>query len=911
MSQYHYSSLLPGPDSIRLLRLMPHEDEATPIQCQLFNYSLHESKGSHRYDALSYVWGGSDKPQSISIDNHDLPVTANLHAALSRLRNHSFERIIWVDAVCIDQENLKERGHQVQLMAKIYSKANRVIVWLGDRADDSDRAVEEILVAAGKQSTHSPAYKMPQQAILALLQRPWFRRIWVLQEVAAARCVRIMCGPMEIDGYAFCSGLESLTHSYKACPDLRNLIRSVIYLIREANFRPACKTSSSDRVSLDIRPLGELVDMFHTHEAYDRRDKVYALLGMSSDNPSAAGLSPDYKIPWNQLFQYLVKYLLCQQVSVETCDDRETAVIKSKGCILGQVSSVKQDDSWGDTQTLCITSDVPGYLGHKREWSTRWTLQTSAKSIQHGDLVCLLQGAPKPAIIRICKDYFTVIMIAVTPPEIIRTESGSAQWPELLRGITSFPHDFLLVWDWESPSKKSQDRGHEGPINTNSRVPEHLKMGLKVYWEKATILWNMAMILTDLAEYNGAEERLREVIEVWKSVFGKEHPLTLTCMNKLALVCKKSQQWKEAEDLLIQVILTRNRVQGADHPDTMSDMANLASTYGDQGHVGMEEMLKKMIHLHKRREDNDCIIKEIVVTIAGSFNKEIMMLLLEQFGDGVRITEGVIEAAARNSRSGKEVMKLLLERRRDEVQITEGVIEVAAGNSRSGKEVMMVLLTWRGDNIQITEGGVAQIARSFDKEVVMALLERRGSEVQITEGVIEAAAGSLWRRKEVMMVLLTWRGDNIQITEGVVAQIARSFDKEVVMALLKRRKNEVWIIEGVIEAAAGNSQSGKEVMKLLLKRRGDGFRITEGIISAAVGNSFSGKEVMMVLLTWRGDNIQITEGGVAQIARSFDKEVVMALLERRGSEVQITKGVIETAAGNSQSEKEVMKLLLK
>lgn len=180
MSQYCYSPLLPGPDSIRLLRLMPREDDNAPTECQLFNYSLKESgKGTHLYEALSYVWGDSDHPCSISVDKHGLPVTTNLYAALSQLRDHSLERIIWVDAVCINQGNLEERSHQVQLMAKIYSKANRVIVWLGETADDSDRAVEEIRLAAGKQSTYFPTYEFFQQAILKLLRRSWFRRIWV------------------------------------------------------------------------------------------------------------------------------------------------------------------------------------------------------------------------------------------------------------------------------------------------------------------------------------------------------------------------------------------------------------------------------------------------------------------------------------------------------------------------------------------------------------------------------------------------------------------------------------------------------------------------------------------------------------------------------------------------------------
>jgi hypothetical protein len=140
-------------------------------------------KRTHPYDALSYVWGGSDKPRSISIGEHylryDLPVTENLHKALSRLRHRSIERILWVDAVCINQENKQEKEQQIQFMAKIYAQANRVVVWLGEEADNSDRALEEIRIVGGNESKRSSNNEMIQQAIIALLDRPWFRRIWV------------------------------------------------------------------------------------------------------------------------------------------------------------------------------------------------------------------------------------------------------------------------------------------------------------------------------------------------------------------------------------------------------------------------------------------------------------------------------------------------------------------------------------------------------------------------------------------------------------------------------------------------------------------------------------------------------------------------------------------------------------
>ena len=178
--------------------------------------------------------------------------------------------------------------------------------------------------------------------------------------------------------------------------------------------------------------------MFHTRQASDPLDKVYALLGMSSDDPSKAGLQPNYTISWEELFQQLIKFILGKDVSMETFSQR--AVIKSKGCILGQVSSVRRDDR----QNVIITSRNAAWdLGGEIEW----TLQASAKSIQERDIICLLYRASKPTIIRLCKDHFAVIVIAASP----LNKSGSFGWPETSQSITQSLRDFLLVWDWENP----------------------------------------------------------------------------------------------------------------------------------------------------------------------------------------------------------------------------------------------------------------------------------------------------------------------------------------------------------------------------------------------------------------------------------------------------------------------------
>jgi len=185
------TSLLSG--SIRLLRLLPHKDKTAHIHCELFHYPLIGSNTeTHLYDAISYVWGGPAKTRSIFIreqdatSEHSLPVTKNLHEVLTRLRNPYLERIIWIDAVCINQVDDREKEQQIRLMVEIYGQANNVFVRLGEAADDSDRALQSILIAG--EDLDKPEDVLNEnifeqasnhQAITELLRRPWFQRIWV------------------------------------------------------------------------------------------------------------------------------------------------------------------------------------------------------------------------------------------------------------------------------------------------------------------------------------------------------------------------------------------------------------------------------------------------------------------------------------------------------------------------------------------------------------------------------------------------------------------------------------------------------------------------------------------------------------------------------------------------------------
>jgi len=181
-SPYSYLPLVErfGADCIRLCRLLPSEDPNAIIECRLFNYYLpHEDVDTHLYEALSYVWGAKEKDQPILVDGKTLSIRENLHLALSRLRNRHLDRVLWIDAICINQEDLDERASQIRYMAIIYGKAKCVNVWLGDSTGGADLALEQIDLAADSSRAVIPMYAKLRDGLDELFNKEWFLRIWV------------------------------------------------------------------------------------------------------------------------------------------------------------------------------------------------------------------------------------------------------------------------------------------------------------------------------------------------------------------------------------------------------------------------------------------------------------------------------------------------------------------------------------------------------------------------------------------------------------------------------------------------------------------------------------------------------------------------------------------------------------
>ncbi|KAF2822351.1 HET-domain-containing protein, partial [Ophiobolus disseminans] len=347
MDRYVYHQLRSGEQRVRLLNLSPGSN-SDDIQCDILDYKINLEKPFGMYEALSYRWGNpSDSRRILVRDQADtayqyLDVTANLHAALHHMRDPSLHRTLWIDAVCINQSDLEERGQQVQFMASVYARACQVVVWLGESPENErdlqeSREAFELIRRVARNPVDIPS-TMPK-AVLNLLRKEWFTRIWVLQEIAAARSFSIMSGEEEIFGTTFVRGIQQLLPKvFESDPSLHTYITVTIELMALA----PPSAYKHEPPALDIAPLGDLIEMFHTYGATDQRDKIYALLGLTSDHRLTHSLQPNYEKSWAKVLNELIEHLLGKHVESLTWDDKDSAVITASGCTVGYVLSVSE-----------------------------------------------------------------------------------------------------------------------------------------------------------------------------------------------------------------------------------------------------------------------------------------------------------------------------------------------------------------------------------------------------------------------------------------------------------------------------------------------------------------------------------------------------------------------------------------
>lgn len=202
--EFQYETVADG-DAFRVAVLQPGS-ASKPVSCSLI---WQDSKKPQKpYCCLSYAWESTARTEAIFLDGFQrFPVTENLLRALQNLRDPKKTTLIWVDQICIDQSNDKERGHQVNIMKHIYNQARKVYVWLGEAGSGTQQLFAFAKrIAPGDDSLKKPlkqlfSQKKLKDALENLLQRPWFQRVWVIPEVALSRYTLVMCGEYAMTWY--------------------------------------------------------------------------------------------------------------------------------------------------------------------------------------------------------------------------------------------------------------------------------------------------------------------------------------------------------------------------------------------------------------------------------------------------------------------------------------------------------------------------------------------------------------------------------------------------------------------------------------------------------------------------------------------------------------------------------------
>ncbi|KAJ5723989.1 hypothetical protein N7488_002024 [Penicillium malachiteum] len=318
----------------RLLVLEPGEGDDT-IRCRFKHVILSDNP---KYEALSYAWGDSTKINYITCDDKNVRIGEELFNALRSLREPNSERILWVDALCIDQFNKREKSLQVALMGYIYSKSQNVTIWLGDVTTETAGAFKALRGVDSWLNRNVRAYRdkflfhlaqLPRftqeeldqlhqydlGSIYRLLERTWFYRVWTLQEMELAPRAIMVHGGQSMPGSHFFNPIEFLMFA----PQGREIAhRYNVSQVEYKKIQVLCLDGM--RSFLFPRDAGlaqslsflEMVAMHgSTRDATDPRDRIYAFSNTSKDGQVLdKEVRPDYNASIEEVYSRFARWCL-------------------------------------------------------------------------------------------------------------------------------------------------------------------------------------------------------------------------------------------------------------------------------------------------------------------------------------------------------------------------------------------------------------------------------------------------------------------------------------------------------------------------------------------------------------------------------------------------------------------------
>lgn len=344
----------------RLISLLPGRTDE-PLKINLCVVDLIHAEGvvvtgtscRVEYEALSYTWGDPKAVQPIELNNRSFSVTENLYDALVTLRNDTEARWLWIDAICVNQTDLQEKSRHLSKIFLIFRKASRVLVFLGRSGPDTTYAIEHLRAIENIVSLQYDNNELIRvyNGLRDLWSRPWLWRIWVRQEVFAARKIHAFCDEHNIEWNNFTDlpgrlnevvaemhrrGFSAETvdkRKFRTFENLWYLDPDVLARILNEEY-PDARSSVLDRNSKEDDCSTDIVQVLKNNvgcEMTDPRDVIYGILGMTktklaSERTLATNaevipghipeLTVDYSKDLSSVFEDVAKYVLYRDRSL-------------------------------------------------------------------------------------------------------------------------------------------------------------------------------------------------------------------------------------------------------------------------------------------------------------------------------------------------------------------------------------------------------------------------------------------------------------------------------------------------------------------------------------------------------------------------------------------------------------------
>jgi hypothetical protein len=310
----------------------------------LLNYPQEENP---KYEAISYCWGSKDDPSYVCVaDGKRIFIRRNLDDALRRFRFEHTTRVLWTDALCINQDSTDEKNRQVAIMGEIYSRAKCVLIWIGPEEDESEKALDIMqhlsdrvyfnwydvtlhpLIQYKKEDMHwadrrvALPYKDGQlTAVLNLFIRPYFSRTWIRQETVLAKVATLHCGGRMMRWDHFRTAAACL-FSKPIYPSAFLNDSSTDFTIASRQIFDLCNSSSVNITYSVLRRYTGGTGCF------DPRDKIYGALSMLSIENRDLGVTPDYFRGEEELYTDVARRVILHGKSLELFS---TCVLSSTG----------------------------------------------------------------------------------------------------------------------------------------------------------------------------------------------------------------------------------------------------------------------------------------------------------------------------------------------------------------------------------------------------------------------------------------------------------------------------------------------------------------------------------------------------------------------------------------------------